>query len=306
MSQRTPGNKSTREPPVHKVTAVPLTTGAPQIGTPRMSQTHHLRAAGAFDQPSRSPGEERARSRTQGHGVAIAQAAGSAAGAGDASAEGATVTAEPPETTAAGGFGTGAFGSGPYGGGPAPLEVDNATSASEIRPDTLVNESEIYPPTITVGTPPRAYRARDVMRSSTWTGRRSVEEQVTVIRSFAPDAMSAAEQLRAAIHERRRNDPDDAEAMRALKELHCAIGELIREAESGPVSAVAWEAYERHREKLAAVAGRGASLTAAAPLAVGLAHFLSWLSGVPVGEAMIVGVYGAVTATDAIRGRAKN
>jgi hypothetical protein len=38
-------------------------------------------------------------------------------------------------------------------------------------------------------------------------------------------------------------------------------------------------------------------------LAVGLAHFLSWLSGVPVGETLVAGVYGTMIGGEALRAK---
>lgn len=131
-------------------------------------------------------------------------------------------------------------------------------------------------------------RAQDVFASASWTGRRSLQDQVQVIMAFGPMASDSVQQLASAIEQRRLNDPATATSLEALRELHSALGELISAAvEAQPLEAL-WRRVELTKEKLTGAVWDGAQVMLVAPaLAMGTATILSFLSGFPVSEGMV-------------------
>jgi hypothetical protein len=138
------------------------------------------------------------------------------------------------------------------------------------------------------------FGSRQVIASSSWTGRRSIPEQVQVIRQFAPIALEGAAQLADAIEARRFNDEDTHDALRALKELHHALGELIAAAEGGRPLRAIWRKIERSKENFFGAIIRGGKVMVAAPvLAIGTASVLGWLSGVAINGQMLATLCGS-------------
>lgn len=80
-----------------------------------------------------------------------------------------------------------------------------------------------------------AQRALQI-RSSGWTGKRSVTEQARYIRHFAPLALTALDDL-IRLHElladNRTLSPDEERAIAALKRLHSDLGKLLAAVEAG-------------------------------------------------------------------------
>ncbi|HEX7820256.1 MAG TPA: hypothetical protein VF463_06515 [Sphingobium sp.] len=56
--------------------------------------------------------------------------------------------------------------------------------------------------------------------ASSWTGRRTVREQVTIVRGLAPLALGELEALADLIESRRFNDPITADAVQCLRDMH--------------------------------------------------------------------------------------
>ncbi len=83
---------------------------------------------------------------------------------------------------------------------------------------------ETLPPNATVGSAPAQNS------SSAWTGRRTTEEQRLVIIRIAPVARDAIGKLIDDLNEGR---PNETESLDELRQLHHAIGELIKAYESG-------------------------------------------------------------------------
>jgi hypothetical protein len=206
--------------------------------------------------------------------VTYAQAVGTAAGAGEALGQGAAISIGVGNARGQAGTAIGTA------GGIVGL-TGNATG--EVR-DPL----------------PR-FRARDVIASSSWTGRRSLREQVTVVEALAPFARDGVDQLVTAIEQKRLNDPAVHDALAALKELHDVLGELIALAESNRPMKRVWRRFEQAKEKLTSALWDGAQVILVAPtLAMGTATFLSMLSGFPISEGMVTALCAASMTKDAL------
>lgn len=163
-------------------------------------------------------------------------------------------------------------------GGAPPGGSDRSVS---VQPHDGVSQSEASSPELTA---PPSHRA------SGWTGRRPLREQVEVIRLYGPLAAQGVDELVKAIEEKRFNDVDDAtsDAVKALRELHTAIGALLAAAEGGGPLAPIWQVYEARKLDLTAAIERGAKVMIAAPIvAIGAAHVLSWLSGYAMTDEMV-------------------
>lgn len=145
------------------------------------------------------------------------------------------------------------------------------------------------------------------MRSSQWTGRRSLDEQCEIIAAYAPVAASGAAELIAAIRAARLNDPSAEATLHALKDLHEALGNLIRHAEVAvaPKSLrAAWEAVEKAKGKLLDATNGGTQAILVAPVvAYGTATVLGLLSGQPVTGEMLAILTGAVMARHSLMGK---
>lgn len=178
--------------------------------------------------------------------------------------------------------------------------VSSARAAGAIVQDASHGQSA-QSPTVTYRAPAAsAGQVVEGIASAGWTGRRTPAEQVRIVRAFAAPAIAAAEQLCAAIEDKRRNDPADQEALKVLKELHHAIGDLIAHAERGEIGDALWRAYESQKGRLNAALTKAATWTVCAPIAVGLCEFLGWLSGnEPTGE-MATAIYVGLIGSDAV------
>jgi hypothetical protein len=145
------------------------------------------------------------------------------------------------------------------------------------------------------------FRAREIISSASWIGRRSLREQIAVVQNVAPFAHESVEELVSAIEQKRLNDPAAQDALAALKELHAVIGELIALSEAKRPMKRVWGRYEKAKEKLTNALWDGAQVILVAPgLAMGTATFLSMLSGFPISEGMITALCAASMTKDAL------
>lgn len=75
----------------------------------------------------------------------------------------------------------------------------------------------------------------DALASSAWTGRPSLKQQIAIVKALAPSALEAVERMisneESALGNGGPVDPDRAQALSHLRELHRALGELIGIAE---------------------------------------------------------------------------
>ena len=138
--------------------------------------------------------------------------------------------------------------------------------------------------------------------ASSWTGIRTLREQVAIVRDLAPVALTEIDSLADLIEQKRFNDPITADAIQCLRELHAQLGELIRCVDRGSLTRQAVEAIEANRRKLIDLTKEGAKLTVVAPaMTFGIMHLLAWLSGVGIDSTMVTAVYGTVVGADALK-----
>lgn len=146
----------------------------------------------------------------------------------------------------------------------------------------------------------------NVHAASAWTGRRTLREQVAIVRGLAPMALREVDELASLIESRRFNDPVTADAVQCLRELHAQLGELIDAVDRGSLTREAVEAIEHNREKLVHLIKEGAKLAVVAPtMTFGIMHLLAWLSGVPVDSTLVSSVFGAIIGADALKSLGK-
>ncbi|WP_324806371.1 hypothetical protein SH584_08775 [Sphingomonas sp. LY29] len=152
-----------------------------------------------------------------------------------------------------------------YGGAgvPLPPSVHDAVSTSQATsPDITYH-------------PPVGAKAK----ASNWTGRRTLTEQVHIVRTFAPLAITAVDELADAIERHQGNDPAYADALQVLKELHHALGELIAQAERGRGMKALLRSFEQRKGKLRDLITENGQLLAFEPLrAVAAAQALEFVS----------------------------
>ncbi|MES3097280.1 hypothetical protein [Sphingomonas aerolata] len=142
--------------------------------------------------------------------------------------------------------------------------------------------------------------------ASSWTGVRTIREQVAIVRGLAPVALREIDELASLIESKRFNDPVTADAVQCLRELHRQLGELIDAIDRGSMTREAVEAIEANREKLTGYVKDGAKLAMVAPaMTFGIMHLLSWLSGVPVDSTMVSTIYGSIVASDVLKAISK-
>src|SRR3546814_1641752 len=142
--------------------------------------------------------------------------------------------------------------------------------------------------------------------SSAWTGRRTIKEQVIIVRELAPVALRELDELASLIESKRFNDQITADAVQCLRELHRQLGELLTAVDDGKLTRDAVEAIERNKQKLVHYVHGGAKLMVVAPaMTLGIMHLLSWLSGVPVDSTMVSSVFGTIVAADALKSLGK-
>ncbi len=138
--------------------------------------------------------------------------------------------------------------------------------------------------------------------ASSWTGRRTIREQVAIVRGLAPVALREIDELASLVESKRFNDPITADAVQCLRDLHCQLGELISAIDRGAMTRAAVEAMEANREKLAHFIKEGAKLTAVAPaMTFGVMHILAWMTGVPIDSTLVSTVFGSIVGADALK-----
>ncbi len=138
--------------------------------------------------------------------------------------------------------------------------------------------------------------------ASSWTGRRTIREQVAIVRGLAPVALREIDELSSLVESKRFNDPITADAVQCLRELHGQLGQLISAIDRGSMTREAVEAIEANREKLVRYVNEGAKLTMVAPaMTFGIMHILAWLTGVPIDSTLVSTVFGAVVGADALK-----
>lgn len=144
--------------------------------------------------------------------------------------------------------------------------------------------------------------ADDAYAASSWTGRRTIREQVAIVRGVAPVALREIDSLASIIESRRFNDPITAEAVECLRELHSQLGELIAAIDRGHMTRQAVEAIERNRQRLVHYVREGAKLAVVAPaMTFGIMHILAWITGVPVDSTLVSTVFGTIVGADALK-----
>lgn len=137
--------------------------------------------------------------------------------------------------------------------------------------------------------------------ASAWTGRRTIREQIAVVRGIAPLALQEVAGLADLVEKKRFNDPVTADAIQCLRELHRELGELIEAVDRGTLTKKAVESIEANRLKLLHYLEEGAKLTVVAPaMTFGIAHILAWITGVQVDSTMVSTVFGSVVGLDAL------
>lgn len=143
--------------------------------------------------------------------------------------------------------------------------------------------------------------ADNTYAASSWTGIRTMREQVAIVRGLAPVALGEIEALADIIENKRFNDPVTADAVQCLRELHHQLGELIDAVDRGNLTRSAVEAIEENRQKLTHYIKQGAKLTMVAPaMTFGIMHLLAWLSGVPIDSTIVSTIYGSVVGADVL------
>ena len=138
--------------------------------------------------------------------------------------------------------------------------------------------------------------------ASSWTGRRTIREQVAIVRGLAPIALREIDELAAIVASKRFNDPITADAVQCLRELHMQLGELIAAIDQGKMTREAVEAIEANRQRLVHYVKEGAKLTMVAPtMTFGIMHVLAWMTGVPIDSTLVSTVFGAIVGADALK-----
>lgn len=145
-----------------------------------------------------------------------------------------------------------------------------------------------------------------VHAASAWTGRRTLGEQVMLVRELAPLAARELDSLAAMVERQRFNDEVTGDAIECLRELHRQLGELISAVDGGGLTREAVAAIERNRKQLLQLVNDGAKLTLVAPaMTFGIMHLLSWLTGVEVDSTLVSSIYGTVVAADVLKSLGK-
>jgi hypothetical protein len=144
--------------------------------------------------------------------------------------------------------------------------------------------------------------ADNTYAASSWTGIRTIREQVAIVRGLAPVALREIDELASLVENKRFNDPITADAVQCLRELHRQMGELISAIDRGNMTRTAVEAIEANRQKLVHYVSEGAKLTMVAPtMTFGIMHILAWITGVPIDSTLVSTVFGAIVGADALK-----
>ncbi|PIB92987.1 hypothetical protein CSW62_16265 [Caulobacter sp. FWC2] len=148
--------------------------------------------------------------------------------------------------------------------------------------------------------------ADNTYAASSWTGRRTLREQVAIVRGVAPLASRELDELASIIEKKRFNDPITADAVQCLRDLHSQLGELIAAVDRGNLTRQAVEAIEGNRQRLAHYIGEGAKLAVVAPaMTFGIMHILAWITGVPTDSTLVSTVFGTIVGADALKSFSK-
>lgn len=140
--------------------------------------------------------------------------------------------------------------------------------------------------------------------SSSWTGRPSLEMRVVEIRAMAPRVLDGLADLINLIEERRFNDPETADALEHLKQLHTELGALIEAIDMQRPLTTIVDAIRRHSDKLGnAVQGGAKLLTVAPALTFGVSHMLAWMFETKPDTTLVGAIYAAIVGADALKGR---
>jgi hypothetical protein len=174
--------------------------------------------------------------------------------------------------------------------------------ARDNRVDLLDDEWRQAYETIIQGLEQQVADADTTYAASSWTGIRTIREQVAIVRGLAPVALGEIDALADLIESKRFNDPITADAVQCLRELHRQLGELIDAIDRGNMTRAAVEAIEANRQKLTHYIMEGAKLTMVAPaMTFGIMHLLAWLSGVPIDSTLVSTVFGSIVGADALK-----
>lgn len=178
--------------------------------------------------------------------------------------------------------------------------------AREGRVDLLDEEWRHAYEQIIIGLEQQVTAANNTFAASSWTGRRTLREQVAIVRGLAPVALTELDSLADLIENKRFNDPITADAVQCLRELHKQLGELLNAVDRGSLTREAVEAIERNRQRLVHLVQEGAKLTVVAPaMTFGIMHLLAWLSGVSIDSTLASTVFGTIVGADALKSLGK-
>lgn len=171
--------------------------------------------------------------------------------------------------------------------------------ARDSRVDLLDDEWRQSYEKIISGLEKQVADADNTYAASSWTGIRTMREQVAIVRGLAPVALGEIDALAHLIESKRFNDPITADAVQCLRHLQRQLGELIDAIDHGNMTRVAVEAIEANREKLTHYVKQGAKLTMVAPaMTFGIMHLLAWLCGVPIDSTIVSAVYGSIVGAE--------
>lgn len=138
--------------------------------------------------------------------------------------------------------------------------------------------------------------------ASSWTGRRTIREQVAIVRGLGPVALREIDQLASLVESKRFNDPITADAVQCLRELHEQLGDLISAIDRGNLTREAIERIEENRRQIVHYVKEGAKLIVVAPaMTFGIMHILAWITGVPIDSTLVSTVFGAIVGADALK-----
>jgi hypothetical protein len=144
--------------------------------------------------------------------------------------------------------------------------------------------------------------ADNAYAATSWTGRRTIREQVAIVRGLAPVALHEIDELASLVESKRFNDPITADAVQCLRELHQQLGDLISVIDRGSMTREAIEAIEANRIKLIHYMAEGAKLTIVAPaMTFGIMHILAYFTGVPIDSTLVSTVFGSIVSADALK-----
>jgi hypothetical protein len=148
----------------------------------------------------------------------------------------------------------------------------------------------------------RVAEADNTYAAGSWTGRRTIREQVAIVRGLGPVALREIDELASLVESKRFNDPITADAVQCLRNLHEQLGELISAIDRGNMTREAIERIEENRQKIFQYVKEGAKLTMVAPaMTFGIMHILAWMTGVPIDSTLVSTVFGAIVGADALK-----